>query len=608
MPVGVTRDGADNQLARRRQGPGKRPMSRSIVKALGSARLGWLVAALCVPGLLALATPSDASGQPGGSGPVASGSHQAAARFADLEFSVPYYGRVFSTNIQDQPDAPQAAKTFGSLYFGEVGTVVRDGSGLDLSFAVEGQPDPSGYQFCHPPDDCDDVTVQATPDGLLYLHTQRDFRNLHMYLGGFPSRPVELSASDASSGLKVYREVLVDPPPTAGGCEDYGDNTPEAYTCLFLRELLPPAPAQTTAAVTALKAGLPELVQDSSNYRLVFAEEFDGTPPAANAARCRDGLSTLDDAVWNYYDACRIVDSRGEPCGNVYGGALVLGGARPCQGGLTAPFGNFILGTFGKLHLKYGYVELKYTVNAYRWPGQYLNYNIILYPRGDRIRYLRDRYGVEIRDWEDLLTNSETEIDIFEYEASSRGTVAHQYSNWGLAEARLNLVPTRSTKRTFHCASHPRSIIATTSSTCKDSDTFTVTRGIEWTPRGYRTFVKVDGFHNELTLVPKDKIEIETRPLTETNGVITKRKMTPAELASLNTGASKDRYFEYLDPADPDTLLEQVAIAHIPLPIAASVWGYLRPENDYIRTRMKVDYIRVWQPENLYTDMEPVYQ
>lgn len=576
---------------------------------LRTGRLALLLAALCVPGLLALATPSGAAVEeaPAGRGPVSSSAHDAAAEFTGLEYSVPFYGRLFSTSTRDEPDAPQASTTSDYMYFGDVHLDMRAGSNLDLSIAVEGQPDASSHQFCNPPDDCDDVTVRATSEGLLYLHVSRDRRNLFIYLGGFPLQPVELSASDAGSELKVYREVLVGPSPTAGGCEDYGDDTPEAYTCLFLRELLPPAPARTDVA--ALRTGLPELVQDSDNYRLVFAEEFNGTPPAANADGCRDGLSTLDDAVWNYYNACSNLDSRGEPCGNVVNGALVMGDAGRCKAGLTAPFGSFILGTYGKLQFRYGYLEMKYTVNADRWQGLYSNYNLILFPRGERLRYLWDQYGVEIQDLEDFLTTSEVEIDIVEYDANSRSDVAHQYLNWGFAAPWRHLTPTRTNKRIFYCNSDPRSIVESTKQ-CRSSDTFTVTRGIEWTPRGYRTYIKVDGFHSDgLTLVPKDKIEVETKKVIERNGALTARALTEEELSELNSGEGKDRYFEYLDPGDTSTLMEQASIAHVPLPIAMSVWGFLDADiNPYIRTRMKIDYIRVWQPQNRYTDMEPVYQ
>ena len=282
-----------------------------------------------------------------------------------------------------------------------------------------------------------------------------------------------------------------------------------------------------------------------------------------------------------------MVDSRGEPCGNVVNGELVMGDSGQCQPIVTGPHGSFLLGSYGKFHFKYGYVELKYTVSVDRWPSVYSNYNIVLFTRGKSLPSLRDRYGVTVQDWEDYLKNTETEIDIMEYDANSRVEVAHQYGDWGREVS--SLTPTRSNKYISYCRAQAISLIRRTS--CEAGETFTVTRGIEWTPRGYRTFVKVDGVHDDLIVVPKDKIEIQTN--------LPRRTLT---------GTARDEYFEYLDPEDTDTLLEQVAIAHVPLPIAMSVWGHLGTNHPYIRTRMKIDYIRVWQPDNLYTDMEPAYQ
>ena len=35
----------------------------------------------------------------------------------------------------------------------------------------------------------------------------------------------------------------------------------------------------------------------------------------------------------------------------------------------------------------------------------------------------------------------------------------------------------------------------------------------------------------------------------------------------------------------------------------------MSPESHpYIKTRMKIDYIRIWQPDDHYSTMEPVYQ
>ena len=565
------------------------------------------MAALCVPGLLAMAAVSgaaesgaDATAAAGG--PVSSSAYSAAVEFTDLEFSVPFYGRIFNANGLDTNRFEDlVANTFTNRYFGEVATDVREAGSGDLSIAVEGQPDASDYQWCEFPGLCYDVTVQATPQGLLHLYIAEALGpDSHSYLGGFPRQPLELSASDAGSGLKVYREVQVGPSPRAGGCEDYGDATPEAYTCLFLRELLPAEPPAGVDEAT-LRAGLPSLVQPAENYSLLFSEEYDGTPPPADDAGCVDGLSTLDNSVWNYYDACDRVDANGDPCGTVADGALFMAHAWNCRPPNDPSSVGF--GTYGNLHFRYGYVELKYEFNLHR-PSFYSNFNVVLWPREQRLRHLTHHYGVVIEDREDYSRNLETEIDIFEWIPSTRTDSTNQFYNWWFFQNRREIPPIIGTKWLNYCGDQPSSVISNPEP-CESSDTFTVTRGIEWTPAGYRTFIKVDGIHDELTLVPKDKIFVGTKRVGP-HGTLLGGPETM-------TGAERDRYFGYLDPSDTSTLLEQAAIAHVPLPIAMSVWELRNlegnvPTNGVIGAWMKIDYIRVWQPTNLYTDMEPVFQ
>ncbi len=540
-------------------------------------RLLFSTAVLVVAGLFGV-TGVDAAGETGG--PVSSSGYRPAAGFVDLEYSVPYYGRLWSDHAADRLDTHKAVATVRSQFLGQIGMVERDGAGLDWSFAVEGQSETPGYVSCDDTGTCKEVTVRVTPQGLLYLHVPRDTSNTWLtHLGGFPRRSVELSASGADSGLKVYREVMVKPPPAASGCEDYGDDTPEAFTCLFLRQLLPDAQAYE-ASSSRLQSRLPGLVQDSSNYHLVFEEEFNGDPPAADASGCRNGFSTLDNSIWNYYDACLDLDSKKETCGNVESGAFVFGVAGTC--------GSVGLDTHSNLHLKYGYLEFKYTFNLDRWHNIYYNFNLILYTYGHKLRYLRDQYGVEINDMEDLLKHAEVEIDVMEspgwYDASG------QYVNWDQYNTGLDSLVT--SKFANYCGTGLDSYIDVDRRSCKPDGSFTVTRGIEWTPRGYRTFIKVVGLHNDLTIIPAEHIHVQ-------------RRLSGGDAAPVR---SKDRFFEYLVPGDLGSLLEKVAVSHVPLPMSVGSWGYLDHRHPHIRSRMKFDYIRVWQPENHYSDMEPVYQ
>ena len=537
--------------------------------------------------LVGSAPAAAASSSPG---PVSSAGYEPAVGFTALEYPVQFYGRIY--NRREKLERWGSQPTFNIHWFGEV-TADERSEDLDLSFAVEGQHDPSGYQFCDTPN-CNDVNVKVTSSGLLYLHrqTRRPLPDVQFgYFADFPTRTVELSAADADSPLKVYREVLVGPPTSVTGCEDYGEDNPDAYTCLFLREVIPEGLGGSSSE-SALRASLPGLVQDADNYSLVFAEEFDGTPPPANSAECNDGLSTLDDDLWNYRDACHsdFLDSRGQPCGNVVDGHLVVGDSGKCPG--------FGIATSGKLHAKYGYFEVKFTFKVGAWP-EYSNYNVGLFTRGEKLRFLLDRYGVEMQDYEDYLNNLDIEIELFEYNTIRHSDVVQQFVNHDFRIADSDIAPIWGSKWVYYCRNEEVSLIVNPNRPCKNRDTFTVTRGLEWTPRGYRTFTKVDDILEAMTVVPKNKIRITTKPVVGNS---------PQGSRNL-TGDAKDAYFEYLNPEDTDTLLEQVAVSHVPLPLNVGVWGWLNEEDHpYIRTWMRIDYIRLWQPEDHYSTMEPVYQ
>ncbi|WP_419927334.1 hypothetical protein [Candidatus Poriferisocius sp.] len=494
-------------------------------------------------------------------------------------------------------------------YFGELKMKERSGTNLDLTYKVENQPDRSSYRFCQRGSNaCQEVEMRATAEqGLLYLWHSGSMSTPIM-MSGFPQQRLEVSASDATTGLKVYREVLVNPPPDVPECEsDYGEATVDAYVCLYLRELIPEG-AGGGANESTLRAKLPGLVQDASNYQLVFAEEFNGTPPAANSAGCRDGLSTLDDSAWNHGDPCLWVDSRGESCGNVANGSLRVAAAYKCFAGLN---------TFGKLHYKYGYMEFQYTINTDYWPAD-LNYNFIAWAPLSPEQHLWEQYGVAITDWEDFLKYSSVELDFLEYSPSSKHSSWIQHANW-----HYNLFTTqpafKSGKRLDYCGPHPHSrngnrpywnfLVNPRPCPKSSNHTHTVTLGVEWTPRGYRTFVRWDGVNmwngekyvpieNELTLWHKDMIEV----FTNTRDWRGRRDVTIR-------GDARDQYFEYLDPADPSTLLEQVGIVHTPNPLSIGTWGFPNSRNHtYIRSTLSFDYIRLWKPQNHYSDMEPVYQ
>ena len=556
-------------------------------------RLALLVAVVCMPGMLMLANRDEASADPSAAGPVSSSSYSPALAFVDTEHSALPLSRRFGS--AERPG-------FGAFnvptnqfeYFSELEMTQRSGSELELAFKVEGQPDSSQYRFCRRGvSACQDVEVRvisgpalsfAAGKGLLYFWNSGSAGGSH-WPAAYPQQRLEVSAWDTDSGLKVYREVLVNPPPEGQGCEeDYGDDTVEAYVCLYLREMIPEGVGGSDEAT--LRTDLPGLVQDKSSYSLVFVEEFDGTPPAANPAGCRDGLSTLEESVWNYGDPCRNLDSRGGSCNNISGGSLHIGVAYNCGANVN---------TFGKLHYKYGYLEFKYTVTADFWRGDH-NLNLVAWAPLNSRQHLWNKYGMAVDNWEDFLRYGDVELDFLEYIPPSRHESWIQHANWGQPVS-TQLPQFRSRKQFYYCGGtrNPRFLFLVNPNTCRrsSSHTFTVTKGVEWTPRGYRTFIRWDGVQDDLTLWPEEYIDI--------SGSMSGNQAVVPE-------AERSRYFEYLKPGDTSTLLEQVAIGHTPNPISIGSFGITNTGRHYIRTTLSLDYIRLWQPQNHYSDMEPVYQ
>ena len=203
----------------------------------------------------------------------------------------------------------------GGRYFDRVEVRTLDQSVDSLRFAIEDLPDKSMYQWCDgEPAQCAHVEVGIVEDsGALFLFAdeasittdiKREGPGLdggyhrHHYVNDFPRQTVELSVEIPKQDLKVYREVSVGPSERAPDCADYASQNADRYTCLFLAEALPSDPPSASADMIN---ALPNLVQPKANYRLVFAEEFDGTPEEDGCKPGLDnGMVTLSGDVWHF--------------------------------------------------------------------------------------------------------------------------------------------------------------------------------------------------------------------------------------------------------------------------------------------------------------------
>ena len=521
-------------------------------------------------------------------------------------------------------------------YFDVIGLNRSNVSDASLEFVVEDIREKSTYRFCSrdrhddpwefnplDPDGCYDIGIGVHPSaGLLHVLIDGEYHNSHAieqhFVADYVPQVVGLSVEDTGSGLRVYRDVVVLPPPEAANCDDYPHLDLERYNCLFLGPLHPQPPHTPPALVD----GLPKLVQPDGNYRLVFRDEFD---------HCVGGIGELDERIWNHDgQECKTPGSSVSPCQHFADGHLFMTNGPDCtSGGKTfgekrpdtswdcRAFENCMPGltTHGKMRFKYGYLETKFTIPNLSSYYDWANLAMVLGNVGRHRIHKHEQYGVTVDDYEDLTTTLSLEMDIYEYIAKDRRIISHQYLNWHPKYFDEALQPKTTDRFHSFCRNSGRipqeqiyNLEDNTegpgycSSSFLNNTSVTVTLGVEWTPRGFRSFIKVDGIHSDLEVVQKEHIGIRILPVKSTNpdGTVNWGRGKGSNV----TGAQRDEYFELLDPGDPDSVLEQLGVSHVPASLRLRAWTYIGS----LQPGLELDYIRVFQPENNYADMEPIYQ
>ena len=567
-------------------------------------------------------------------------------RFGSREFQLAGAMRV----QREKRERP--TETFGSVvgnkFFG-LAAVARGGTAPEsVEYRVEPGHDDGDFSICFRMDGrlmryfsdyCEEVLVAVNiASGQLFLKwDEPEKANARKYrtnfgLFDFGRRRVNLSATVGADGHRVYQDVLVDPPPAPAECVDYPEPDAHRYRCLYGKQKLPAVRPATLASHTG---GLPDgLLQDAGNYRLVFAEEFDGTPEDTGDG-CANGMVLLSTDVFSYDpDACANVDSAGDPCENVDGGRYFMSTANGCGNGLT---------TAGKFTFRYGYFEYRYSFNLRR-AHSYANAATVIGDPKSPQQMIAPKYGISIDSYRDLLEHTAIEIDVTEYTPTSRTEVGHRnLNNPDWLENISQYPPRNSTRRVTYCFENNLTVATlhfssldtgcSTSSNNNRGDKVTVTKGIEWTPAGYRYFLKVDGASGYVACTIEVGETIHTTTYGAQTHCPTSRRATvavsPGEFFVLDAngivlvktqeytdsgGTTRTRNVE-LDageraarlPNHTDGLiLEQHAVSHFPLQIGFSFWSFTAPQR--IANQFEVDYIRVYQPDDGYSSLEPVYQ
>ncbi len=494
-------------------------------------------------------------------------------------------------------------------HIARVRVVGHEASGESLRFKVEAQPDRTIYELCYCPlhetdtacrsrgTICREVSLGITEQsGVLYLVAPADApRTVFHYFRDFTRQRVELSVTEGDR--KVYREILIEPPEGTPDCSDYPDTDVDRYACLYLGETMTPAPAPDQALLAALPD---KLVQPKEHYELVFAEEFEGNTGRYPAGDCEGGLSNLDGDKWNFREGwCRSVDAENEPCENMRDGHYEMSFTEQCGSGI---------GTEGKFSYKYGYLETRYTVNLDETFPQ--NMAFVIGDPWRSLKYAAAKYGVPMRNYEEMSKALPLEINLFEYFPERKRELTNYFYNYHPYLHYPHTEPRYASNWTRFCndsGQGVRQLNFFTVAQCEARESLTVTKGLEWTPRGYRMLVKVQDLHDDFIVVSKGSTPVQRRRARSSN--------TPTQFASgvtPYTGTTRDGFFEFLEPGNPESVLTNFAVGHTPMHVWLDAWrGFGNEEtdeNDRTTVRMKIDYVRVFQPRDRYADMEPVYE
>ena len=580
----------------------------ALRRCMRTAIASGLLAAACHSALAAEAgDESEASSTP----PDAIASESTLLGFRDSAYALNPILRVHRSGVNEptsldytwEVDNPASKNDEHIARVRVVGQEVSDDA---LRFKVEAQTDKSRYELCYCPlhktnrdcksleRNCRDVSVGITElSGVLYFVAPADApRTVFHYFRDLARQRVELSVAEGDH--KVYREVLIEAPKGNPDCSDYPEDDVDRYVCLYQAETMEPAPTAEQALLDALPD---KLVQPKENYELIFAEEFEGNVGRRPAGDCEGGLSNLDIDKWNYSERwCKNVGVANEPCETLRDGYYEMSYSEGCTSSIQ---------TEGKFSYKYGYLETRYTINLDEAYQQ--NMNMVIGDPWKSLKYAAKKYDVPMRNYEEISRYLPIEINLFEYFPERKRELANWFYNYHPYVYYPHTEPRYASTWTRFCSDASQGLNFFTVAQCQERDSLTVTKGLEWTPRGYRILVQVKDLHDNFIVVSKERTPVQRRRARSTT--------TPTEFDShvtRYTGTARNSFFEFLEPGDPESVLMQFAIAHSPLSVHFGAWrGFGNHETAGVErttVRMKIDYVRVFQPRDRYADMEPVYE
>ena len=471
-------------------------------------------------------------------------------------------------------------------------------------------------------------------DGVSTRWWDSEMHRLHK----FTTDTLTLKATD-TNGRSTVGTIEIRRSPKLKDCTGL---TGKALTeCTWLSEILPSGWKDNTLSA-AVKNKLPNLTQKKDNYRLVFAEEFNGDGDSDHHGLDRKKWRLTGWRAWNNNPSA----VRNDCFSRVKDGTLQISLLSNC------PKGAVGLNTLGLLEYRYGYIEMKFKIpinKAHNSPGNgyYTNYAGVLWGRyGDEF-YQTDP-PVTVDSIEKYLKYENVEWDLYEYVPRYRTIFAHWYYPHANRYNNFLIPETQISRDAYLCYTNARSsydprpmttnrrnqlkrwsrnevtflegcnsALPATAAQAPAQDRFvTLTRGWEWTPKGYRNFSHYETDNeNDKTRYPDlfsdspktshyQMYHIKYKPYSNTNtftrGTTVKRLRREAP---------------YITSRDDNDQLLEIGVFHQPTILelttwSQGVWGDFRnpPAGTIYPHVFHIDYVRVYKPVDNYKDVAPSYQ
>ena len=454
----------------------------------------------------------------------------------------------------------------------------------------------------------------------------------------FTTDTVTLKATD-TSGRSTVGTIEIRRSPKLKDCTGLtGDALDD---CTWLSEILP-SNWESNTLTDAVKNKLPNLTQAKDNYRLVFAEEFNGDGDSNNHYLDRKKWHITTREVWNNNPSA----VRNDCFNRVKDGTLQMSVMASC------PKGAVGLTTLGLFEYRYGYIEMKFKIpinKAHTSPGNgyYTNYAGVLWSRYGGPHY-RASSPVTVDSVEKYLKYERVEWDLYEYVPRWRTIFAHwyyphanHYNNFLIPETTINRIA-RLCRNQLSTARDPNpmttnrrnqlkeesrkestflegcnSAVPTTAAQAPAQDRFvTLTRGWEWTPKGYRNFSHYETDNeNDKTRYPD---LFSDSPKTSHWGMYEIKYKPYSNTSTFTRGATERRLRReapYITSRDDNDQLLEIGVSHQPMTLDISAWaqgvwgGFVNPPAGTIYPHVfHIDYVRVYKPKDNYKDVAPSYQ